>query len=105
MFGIINYTAFLISGVLLNITPGADTLFILGQSVSKGKKAGLLSALGISTGALVHMFLAAFGLAYILSESQMAFTIIKYIGAAYLIGIGLRSLGKKGETATPGEAD
>ena len=62
MYGISNYELFVITGILLNLTPGTDTLYIVSRSISQGRKAGVLSALGIGTGALIHTFLAAFGL-------------------------------------------
>lgn len=92
MFGINHFGAFVIAGILLNITPGADTMFILGRSVAQGKKAGILSALGISTGALVHCLFAALGLSIILAKSAVAFETIKYLGAAYLVFLGIKSL-------------
>lgn len=90
MFGIINYSVFIISGIVLNLTPGADTIYILGNSISNGKKVGIMSALGISTGCIVHTIMAALGLSVILAKSAMAFNIIKYLGAAYLIYLGIR---------------
>jgi len=95
MFGIINFGAFLVTGILLNITPGADTMYILGRSISQGKKAGLLSVLGICTGSLVHTILAALGLSLILAQSATAFNVIKYLGALYLIYLGLKALMSK----------
>jgi RhtB (resistance to homoserine/threonine) family protein len=92
MFGIINFGAFVLAGILLAITPGSDTMFILGNSISNGKKAGILSALGINTGSLFHTAFAAFGLSILLSESVMAFNIVKYLGAAYLIYLGIKSI-------------
>ncbi len=92
MFGIINFTTFLIAGILLNITPGTDTMYILGRSISQGKKAGILSVLGISTGALIHCAFAALGLSFILATSALAFEIVKYVGAAYLMVLGIRTL-------------
>jgi len=92
MFGIINYGVFIFSGVVLNLTPGADTMYILGSSLSNGRKAGILSALGISAGCLFHTFLAALGLSVILSKSAVAFNVVKYMGAIYLIYLGARSL-------------
>lgn len=89
MFGIINFEAFLITGLILNITPGVDTIYILGRSISQGKKAGVLSALGISTGGLIHCLFAALGLSMILAKSAIAFMIVKYLGAAYLIYLGV----------------
>ncbi len=92
MFGIINFEAFVIAGILLNLTPGADTMYILGRSISQGKKAGILSVLGIVTGALVHCVFASLGLSIILAKSALAFEIVKYLGAAYLIYLGIKTL-------------
>lgn len=92
MFGIDNYAAFLIAGILLNITPGSDTMYILGRSLSQGKQAGIYSALGIAVGCLVHTFLAAFGLSVLIAQSQVAFNVVKYLGAAYLFYLGIRMI-------------
>ena len=104
MFGIQNLSLFVISCILLNLTPGQDTMFIIGRSMAQGKKAGLLSVMGIMSGVLVHTSLAAFGLSAILATSDLAFDIIKTIGALYLIWIGVRFLLKK-EGATPADND
>ncbi len=95
MFGISNFETFLIAAIILNITPGADTMYILGRSISQGKKAGILSALGISAGSLIHCIVAAFGLSVIIATSAIAFGIIKYLGAGYLIVLGVKVLMKK----------
>ena len=95
MFGIINYKLFILSGILLNITPGADTLYILGRGISQGRKSAIISALGISAGCLVHTILAAFGLSAILEKSIFAFNIVKWIGALYLIYLGIKSFKTK----------
>lgn len=100
MFGIVNFGVFLITGIILNLTPGADTMYILGNSISNGKKAGIMSALGISTGCIVHTMLAALGLSVILAKSSLAFNIIKYLGAAYLVYLGIRSLKWKSSLLT-----
>lgn len=97
MFGIINFGAFLIAGIILNLTPGVDTMYILGRSISQGKKAGVLSALGIASGALVHCVFAALGLSIILAKSALAFEIVKYAGAAYLIFLGIKMLISKSD--------
>lgn len=91
MFGIENYSLFILSAVTLNLMPGPDTMYILGSSMSNGRKAGILSALGISTGCVIHTVLAALGLSVILSSSALAFNLIKYIGAIYLVYLGIRS--------------
>jgi threonine/homoserine/homoserine lactone efflux protein len=90
-FGIINFPAFLLAGILLNLTPGTDTMYILARSLALGRKAGILSALGISTGAVVHTLAAACGLSVILANSATAFFLVKYSGACYLVYLGVRS--------------
>ncbi len=92
MFGILNFGTFILAGILLNLTPGADTMYILGRSISQGKKSGVISALGISSGALLHCFFAALGLSILLAKSATAFNIVKYAGAAYLVYLGIKSL-------------
>ena len=92
MFGITNFETFLFAGIILNLTPGADTMYILGRSISQGKKAGIMSALGISTGSLVHCIIASFGLSIIIAKSAIAFSTIKYLGAVYLIYLGVKAL-------------
>ena len=92
MLGIHSLWLFILSGVLLNITPGPDTAYIVGRSVQIGWRGGVAAALGISAGCLVHVFAAAIGLSALLAASSFAFTIIKWIGAAYLIYAGIRML-------------
>jgi RhtB (resistance to homoserine/threonine) family protein len=90
MSGITNFTAFAVACILLNMTPGSDTMYILlGRSISQGRTAGVLSALGISAGCMIHTLLAGFGLSLIVSQSEMAFHVIKYLGAAYLFYLGV----------------
>ncbi|AMP98532.1 Homoserine lactone transporter [Pedobacter cryoconitis] len=100
MTGIINFETFLLTALLLNITPGNDTIFILSRSIAQGRKAGIISALGIGTGTLIHTLLAAFGLSIIIAESIILFNIIKYAGAAYIIYIGLKMLFGKSQLST-----
>ena len=90
MTGIIHFETFLIAGILLNLTPGNDTIFILTRSIAQGRKAGIMSVLGIATGSLVHTTLAALGLSIIIAKSVLAFSIVKYAGAAYLVYLGVR---------------
>ncbi|MEO9803957.1 MAG: LysE family translocator [Reichenbachiella sp.] len=99
MFGIINFETFLVAGVLLILTPGTDTMYILGRSISQGKRAGLMSALGISTGVLMHCIFAVLGLSILLAKSALAFEVVKYLGAGYLIFLGLKSLVTKTKTS------
>src|ERR1700710_2282098 len=83
---------FILSGLLLNITPGPDGAYIVGRSVQMGWRGGAAAALGISAGCLVHGFAAAIGLSALVAASSFAFTAIKLIGAAYLFYIGIRML-------------
>ena len=92
MWGIENYIGFLFAGILLNITPGADTMYILARSVAQGKKAGVVSVLGISTGLIVHIACAAGGLSILLKTSTALFTLVKWGGAGYLVFLGCQML-------------
>lgn len=95
MFGIENYFGFIIAGVLLNLTPGADTMYILTRSVTQGRRAGIYSALGISTGGLIHTIFASLGLSILLAQSVIAFHVVKYIGVLYLVYLGIKMIIEK----------
>jgi threonine/homoserine/homoserine lactone efflux protein len=95
MFGIHDFALFVTTGVLLNLTPGPDTLYILGRSIAHGRRAGVASALGISVGSIFHTGAAALGLSAVLATSAWAFTFVKLAGAAYLIFLGVRVLLEK----------
>jgi len=103
MFGIENYTGFVIAAVILNLTPGADTFYVLTRCVAQGKKAGLVSVAGIMTGCVVHVLFAALGLSVILSTSALAFTLVKCAGAVYLIYLGIKTLTAKSQAFESGE--
>lgn len=90
MAGIENFSVFISAAILLNIYPGPDTLYIIGRSLSSGRNGGICAALGISSGAVVHTLVGAFGLSALLATSAHAFIAVKYIGAAYLVYQGLR---------------
>ena len=92
MLGIQDLWLFILSGLLLNITPGPDTAYIVGRSVQAGWRGGAAAAMGISVGCLVHIVAASVGLSAILATSSMAFTVIKVLGAGYLCYIGVRML-------------
>jgi threonine/homoserine/homoserine lactone efflux protein len=92
MLGIHHYWLFIATAILLIITPGQDTFFILGRSLSGGRSAGIAAALGISAGTVVHTILAALGLSALLATSPYAFMVVKFAGAAYLVFIGVRAL-------------
>ena len=89
MLGTHDLWLFVLSGLLLNITPGPDTLYIVGRSSTQGWRAGAVAALGIGAGTLVHICAAALGLSAILAASATAFTAVKFIGAAYLLYVGI----------------
>ncbi len=95
MFGIENYLGFIIAAIILNLTPGVDTMYILTRSVSQGKKAGFVSVAGIMSGCIFHVLCAAFGLSLILSTSAIAFTLVKFTGALYLIYLGIKTFLQK----------
>src|SRR5689334_6070566 len=90
MLGIHDLPVFIVAGLVLNLTPGPDTFYILGRSLSQGRGAGIVSALAISTGCLFHTCAAALGLSVLLAKSAFAFELVRYAGAAYLIYLGVR---------------
>jgi RhtB (resistance to homoserine/threonine) family protein len=85
------FLTFLLLSLFVVMSPGIDTALITKRTISTGKKTGFQMALGISTGCLIHTFAAAFGLSAILMQSAIAFEIVKYAGAIYLIYLGLSS--------------
>jgi threonine/homoserine/homoserine lactone efflux protein len=101
MTGIHDLGLFVVAGLLLNVTPGADTLYIVGRSTVQGWKAGAVAALGIGAGCLVHTLAAALGLSAILATSANAFAIVKWIGAAYLVWLGIAMLRSRPAAALP----
>ncbi|HCW36032.1 LysE family translocator [Staphylococcus sciuri] len=90
MFDIVSFQLFLITVLIICITPGIDMMFILNRSISQGRDAGIYSALGVSVGAVVHTILSGLGLSVILQTSVVLFTIIKVVGAVYLIYLGIQ---------------
>ncbi len=99
MLGIHDLPLFVLSAVLLNLTPGPDTLFVVGQATG-GTRAGVMAALGIGAGCLVHIVGATIGLSALLLASATAFAIVKGLGAAYLVWIGLSLLFARSSAAT-----
>ena len=92
MLGIHGIGLFIVSSVLLNIAPGPDSAYIVGRGVQMGWRGGMAAALGISCGCLVHVFGAAIGLSALLMASSVAFTLLKWLGAAYLCYVGITML-------------
>jgi RhtB (resistance to homoserine/threonine) family protein len=95
MLGTQDLAVFVTAGVLLNLTPGPDTVYIVTRTVAQGRRAGVLSALGICAGCLCHVFLVAFGLAGLLAASATAFQVVKFAGAAYLVYLGIQAIREK----------
>lgn len=94
--GIHELWLFIVSGLLLNVTPGPDTAYIAGRSIQLGWRGGAAAALGISCGCLVHVFGAAIGLSAVLMASSAAFAVVKIAGAAYLLFSGVQMLLSRG---------
>ncbi|MCW5702586.1 MAG: LysE family translocator [Bradyrhizobium sp.] len=92
MLGIQELWLFILSGLLLNITPGPDTAYIIGRSIQLGWRGGAAAAIGISAGCIVHVLAAAIGLSALLMASSTAFAVLKLAGAAYLLFTGVRML-------------
>lgn len=86
---------FIAAGVLLNLTPGPDVLYVVSQALRAGARAGAVAALGITAGCFVHIFAAAVGVSALMAASSTAFTVLKWLGAAYLLYVGLRLLRSK----------
>lgn len=105
MFGIQDLALFIVAGWILIITPGPDTAYIIGRSVQLGLRGGFAAAVGIGSGCLVHVFGAALGLSAIIATSSMAFTVVKLVGAAYLVYIGVKMLMSRGGTLNVETAD
>lgn len=103
-YTIIHWTTFLVAAVLLNLSPGPDIAFILGQTLRNGRRLGFAAMLGIWTGAALHVAMAAVGLSAVLATSALAFSIVKWVGAAYLIWLGIRMLLSRGGSFVPSEA-
>jgi threonine/homoserine/homoserine lactone efflux protein len=92
MFDVASLTLFIVASWVLILTPGPDTLYVLTRGIAQGKQAGVISALGVTLGIFVHTLAAAFGLAIVLQTSALAFLIVKYVGALYLLYLGIKTL-------------
>ena len=96
-FGIQFFPVFLLSSLMLSLLPGPATMYIVGRSAAQGRRAGLLSVVGICAGTLCHVLAVAFGVSAIFAASQVAFTVVKTVGALYLAYIGITLLRSKNE--------
>ena len=94
-----DFWLFALASFLLNITPGNDMLYVASRSAGQGVQAGIVSSLGIMAGCLVHLTAAALGLSALLARSDVAFDVVKYVGAGYLFYLGVRALVNKKEAA------
>lgn len=102
MFDSHSLAIFLLATITLNLTPGPDILYIATRSVSQGRKADIVSALGISVGCIGHTIAAALGLSALIMISTLAYSILKYAGAAYLIYLGIQAIRTKNVFAAEG---
>lgn len=91
-------TLFVLASLMLHLTPGPDVLYILARSIGQGRRAGVVSSLGLGAGYLVHTTAAALGLSALLRSSALAYDVVRYLGAAYLVYLGLRTLLSREET-------
>lgn len=90
--GVQHFLLFVMSAGVFVLTPGIDTVFVINRTLVGGRRLGVMAALGVATGVLVHTLLAALGLAAILASSAALFSLVKYLGAAYLIYLGVMAL-------------
>lgn len=97
-YSVAHWTAFFLSALLLNLSPGPDMAYIVAQTAKNGKRAGFFAMFGSWSGAFVHVFFSVIGLSTILATSATAFTIVKWVGAAYLIWLGIQALRSNGST-------
>lgn len=93
-----NLGLFILAGWLLNLTPGPDVLYIVSSALRSGAKAGVVAALGITAGCFVHIFAAALGVSALMAASSTAFTVLKWVGAAYLFYVGVKLLFSRSTT-------
>src|SRR3954471_24879794 len=104
MLDIHHYWLFIATAIVLILTPGQDTFFILGRSIASGRPAGIAAALGVSAGTIVHTCAAALGLSALLATSPYSFMAVKFTGAAYLLYIGARALLARSDAGPGSEA-
>ncbi|MFN8343537.1 MAG: LysE family translocator [Spirosomataceae bacterium] len=100
-----DFLLFALATLMLNLTPGADMIYVATRSTTQGAKAGIVSALGIAGGCVVHTLAAALGLSVLIAESATAFTVVKFLGVAYLGYLGVSALLSKGEAAVQGKPE
>ncbi len=101
-YSLVHWMTFFGAAFALNLAPGPDVAFILGQTVAKGRKVGFQAMFGIWAGASMHVVLAAVGLSAVLAASAVAFSVVKWVGAAYLIYLGVMAIRGAGAAFQPG---
>ncbi|PDT17578.1 lysine transporter LysE [Rhizobium sp. J15] len=104
-YSLTHWLAFLSAAVLLNLSPGPDIAFILGHTMRSGKRAGFSALFGVWSGACLHVLMAALGLSAVLAASAFAFSTVKWIGAAYLVWLGIQALRAGGGSGLMKAAD
>ncbi len=104
-YSVLHWITFFSAALLLNISPGPDIAFILGQTIRGGTRAGISAMLGIWTGAFLHVIMAAVGLSALLVASSMAFSVVKWIGAAYLVWLGIQAIRSSGGRFLEGRSE
>ena len=96
-FGVHDLALFASAALLVNLTPGPDMLFVVGTSAARGRRDGVFAALGVGLGCMLHIALAVLGLSALLAASATAFTLVKWLGAAYLVWTGIVMLRSAGQ--------
>ncbi len=104
-YNLLHWTTFLTAIFLLNISPGPDMAFILGQTARSGRRSGFVAILGIWSGTFIHVLMAAAGLSVIIATSALAFSVVKWAGAAYLFWIGIQALRSHGGSVLMKDSD
>ncbi|MGQ7247062.1 LysE family translocator [Halomonas sp. V046] len=102
-YSLVHWMTFLSAAVLLNLSPGPDMAFVLGQTARHGPRGGFAAMFGVWSGAGLHVLMAALGLSAVLATSALAFSIVKWVGAAYLVWMGLQALFARSTSDASGE--
>ena len=87
--------AFIVSSVILTLTPGPDIIFVISQSITKGKKAAITVSLGLTSGLIIHTFFVVIGLSFLVSQNEVFFFILKLIGGGYFLYLAYKSIKKE----------
>jgi threonine/homoserine/homoserine lactone efflux protein len=98
-------TLFLVASALLTIAPGPDIVYVLTRGIAQGPRAGIAAAFGFATGCIFHTVLAAVGIAAVIRSSELAFNLVRYAGAAYLVWIGIQALRHRASFSIEGASE